>query len=255
MKFILYPLLTILLFSCGSSDNNVNESNNSAYRIIKISKPYDELKIDALVSFYPNNKYTVITSNGEYAENIAKSTGEQLEMTIDSTVFYFTKKEDKETGWLKLETTSAVFPLEITLTKTDKLHYKKLDLLSSGRNWWRVKPAKKETEREIHTRLVAHLNYLVDYFQMIDDMGSSSFSTEYLNIPIKLYGNGIAVSRDYYKTPYEWRDTFYDDEDAYYAFNTLKKALNSIEEYPKDPKNHLVGFRKALKMMINYIES
>lgn len=260
MKPILYTLLILLVFSCSSSSDSTTESNKEAYRIIKISKPSDtfepKLKIDALLSFYPNNKYTVITTNGEYLENVVKSSSDdKIEMIIDSTVYNFTKKEDKDTGWLTLEASSPVHPLEITLTKTDKLHYKKLDLLSPGRNWWRVKPTKKETEREIHTRLAAHLNYLIDYFQMVDDMESRTFSTEYLNLPLKLYGNGIAISRDYYKTPFEWRDSFYDDEDAYYAFNTLKKALNSIEKYPKDPKNHLVGFRKALKMMVSYIES
>lgn len=250
MKHILYFVIIILLFSCENPTESTDEPAVHHYRIIKISNPTDipVLEIDALVTFYDDGNFTAVNEQSNYTEG--KVTFDEQAYTISMFDTLYSFEASREGEWLKLKNRN----LELLLTESNKLHFEHIDLLSKGRNWWRVKPQQKETEKEVEQRVVSHLTYIVDYFQMLEDSEAKTFSTQYLNLPLKLYGNGIAIP-NYSKLDENWEALFYDEENALHAYKTLTQALNSIEKYPKDNESHAKGFIKALQMIIKYIES
>lgn len=250
MKHFLYFVVIILLLACESKTETSEDPAIHHYRLVKISSPIDFplLEINSLLTFYEDGHYTLVNENSDYTEGLAKIDESSYSIFLSDTLYKF--DVTKENQLLKLTTPG----ITLLLTESDKLHFDHIDLLSKGRNWWRVKPQQKETEKEVEQRVVSQLNYIVDYFQMLEDSEARTFSTQYLNLPVKLYGNGIALP-SYSKLPDTWKTTFYDEENALHAYKTLTQALNSIEKYPKDDKSHAKSFIKALEMMITFIES
>lgn len=87
-------------------------------------------------------------------------------------------------------------------------------------NTWRIKATHKESDAEITDRLKNHLHYWEKYF----DWGIKA-DKQYLDVrslpgPLKMYGNGFElVPLEDWAT--EWKDLFYDKEDARIAWNKL----------------------------------
>lgn len=250
MKHILYVFFFTLLFSCENPTETTDEPAVHHYRIIKVSNPKNlpVMEMDALLTFYDDGNFTAVSEQSNYTEGRATFDDHAYTISMFDTLYSFEASREEE--WLKLKNRD----LELLLTESDKLHFEHLDLLSKGRNWWRVKPQQKETDKEVEQRVVSHLTYVADYFQMLEGSEARTFSTQYLNLPLKLYGNGIAIP-NYSKLDENWKAIFFDEENALHAYKTLTQAINSIEKYPKDSESHAKSFIKAIQMMIKYIES
>lgn len=258
-KSLCKTIILAAVMACGTEKSGVTEEQNhgETFKIIKLQKPDSglepALQTDALISFYPDGKYTLINTEGQYAEN--KATDNEIDLTISlGDSVWVMEKTNTENEWIKLTQKGDSYPLEILLSPNDEYYFGALDLLSPGRNWWRKKPAQKQTQKEIEQKLVGQFTYAIDYFKMLDDKESRTFSTSYLCLPFRLYGNGMAIPT-YDRLSSVWKNMFYDEEDARLAYKLLGEALKSIGEYPKDPKSHIKGFSKSLQIMISYLEN
>lgn len=241
----LFFLFLIFLASCQSPTEIVEEPKVHHYIITNsaLGSPWDK---NALITFNQSGYFTLLSERNFYLEGDAKFTDSSYTITVSNSTYSF--------KIIKNENDIHLFHKDIDLAPNYKLHYEHVDLLSRGRNWWRVKPEQKETNKAIEHRVVSHLNYVIDYFQMLEDSKSRTFSVQYLNLPFRLYGNGISLPQ-FSKLSDEWKDIFYDEESAMYAYQVLQKAIKSIQKYPKDKKSHIKGFIRALDMMIIQIES
>lgn len=248
MKYYSLCLL-LILFACNTGEKH-NFSSHS-YHIVSTENPSGpEWRKDAILTFYPHEKYTLIGPGGVYSEG--KMGDLYLLYLPDSTTLEL-KKEPAKDGSPKLVQLHSENPMEILISENSTLRYGSRDLCSPERNWWRIKPEQKESHQQIEQRTVAHLDYMIDYFEIIEDSRVRTFNTKYLNIPFLLYRNSMKLPQ-ISRMPESWKNLYYDDEDAGYAYTLLQDALHRIGEYPKDPENSTKGFAEAMKIMIANIE-
>lgn len=126
------------------------------------------------------------------------------------------------------------------------------DLLIYPRNRWRIKPDHKESHAEIRKRVLDHLNFMIAYYQMIEDKHWNAFAPMYLQTVVKFYQNGIAIQNEEYMGK-KWESCFYDHDDALQGRKILVDALNGIGTYPEE-STYTAGYLKALKQMKDFLE-
>jgi hypothetical protein len=232
-------------------------------------KESDAIYYDAFLSFYDDgsasffNKYddkdneSTVAHPPVYRTGQWRRHGDQLIFTLthteNSTKFNINSIDSK---WLVLEITDGPKETIGTILKcqVSNVHKSKsFDLLAPTSNRWRMKPDHSETRAELNTRVLAHVDFLLSYFKMINDNEQDYFEPRVLQTPFQFYANGIGLRDDFEKdTP--WTSSFYNDDNAEQGGKMLINALRSIDDYPGGGTNYTEGYRKALLLIKEYLE-
>ncbi len=137
---------------------------------------------------------------------------------------------------------------ELTLVcqKSKQYIYDDVDLLAPEQNEWRAKPKTKQTEKEIRMRVIAHLDYLIKYFECVIENKQTYFETGLVGSPFVFYAHGLGLNKNS-PSAKRWQGYFYDEKDAEKAFDLLKKSVGKMDKYPKAEtftKEYLLAFQK-----------
>jgi hypothetical protein len=176
-----------------------------------------------------------------------------LTNTENNTKFTINSIDNK---WLVLEIIDGPKETLGTILKcqvSEEYRSKSFDLLAPQSNGWRTKPDHKETRAELNTRVLAHVDFLLSYFQMINDNDQDYFEPRVLQTPFQFFSNGIGLRDDFEKDE-PWVSHFYDDDNAEQGGKMLINGLRSIEDYPGGGKNFTEGYQKALLLIKEYLE-
>lgn len=220
-----------------------------------------KLYVDACLSFYANGQLSFYQKFSDepkkpplYVTGTWKEHGAGLELSLNSLDLH-QKFEIRELNSQNLVLVITGDPAwnKTTFTCESSEYYKSntYDLLEPANNTWRKKPKQKETPSEIKKRVLNHLDYLIAYFQLVEDKEQTFFETVLLQTPFNFHRNGISLPIDFAKE-YKWQSIFYDKEDAVTGGKLLVKGLRSVKDYPTD-KYLTKGFHDALVMMAEHL--
>ena len=214
---------------------------------------------EGYLRLYPGKRYTFVGNRVSSLSQWSFRRADSI-LTIDSFIggiqlrFKVIEYSDK---WLRMDLTGfgkrAIHHSDHTLlfALDPYFEYSDIDLLNYEHNTWRIKPAHKENHAEIKKRVTDHIDYMIAYFQMIEDDNRNSFIPMYLQSTMKFYQNGIALENQYAMNR-GWEDCFYDHEDALAASTIMGDGITGMGPYP-NAKNFTEGYMKALKMMKEYL--
>ncbi|MDJ1504609.1 hypothetical protein [Xanthocytophaga agilis] len=291
MKYFLLPCLIILYLFLATSCSEDRDTLSRSWRIMKVEMKEIELKhngrkdvqlnnlniqgrLDSIfknthIRLYERGEYAILFQGGDYVSKnwLYDYKTEQITLVGHTPMQeYVLKKIDSGKDWMQVELTlprdfsiTAEFPefiigkVSLLFSEDHKYEEGETDLLEPHRNEWRIKPLKKASKEDIRKRLVDHLSYILDYFQLIEDKQQSYFDTRLLQSPLKFYSHGLGVASSS-NLPERWSNTFYDQEDAITAQKMLGDALDSTGDYPKG-KTFIEEYRKVIEKMRLYLEN
>jgi hypothetical protein len=95
-------------------------------------------------------------------------------------------------------------------------------------NLWRIKPEREEPEKELKTRLknfIQHYCYILKAAQI---RNNDIVSFENSMGIIQIYNGGIGIVPMQH-VPQDWVENFYDDTQAYKAYNYFKEYIHKTE--------------------------
>jgi len=263
----------IIAFFClavVSSCNFFGPSFQQTWHVTKIDavagdQETEPVFTDAFISFYDHGVASFFNKNehdrslgaalfrdGQYTRADNELTFTLRKTTIDLT-FTILEHSGK---WLIHEIVKGPkesIGTQLKCQPSDVYQSSSFDLLDPKNNTWRQKADHKETKEEIKQRVVGHLNYLINYFDLVEHKSQGYFETAILQSPIGFYSNGIALPNDF-ASDNKWSPYFYDEEDATSGGKMLSQGLSSIEEYPADSKSYTKGYYNALKLIREHVE-
>ncbi|TDB64608.1 hypothetical protein [Arundinibacter roseus] len=137
---------------------------------------------------------------------------------------------------------------EITLIcqKSKQYQLDDIDLLAPDQNEWRKKPEKKETKAQIRTRVLTHLDYMINYFRCVEKNKQTYFETGLVSSPFTFYAHGLGLSKESTLSR-RWQESFYDKSDAKVGIDELRSAMRTIKKFPKAEtfsKEYLLAFEQ-----------
>ncbi len=272
-----YPfalLLTTLLFasSCLHIPDKPHKPLCASWKVTRIEegenedeatgvRMFDMLEVrmkDGYIHLYDTGTYTMFGANTSSLGQWKYSKRDSLLMLTyfsDTNAIVFKVLEYDKT-WLKLGVSAfagkpTIAATPVLLKEDPHFEYKQKDLMAPGLNSWRKRPLHAETDAEIRKRLIAHIDYLIAYFEMTTDNGQGFFEQWHLETPIRFYSNGIATPAK--GQPKTWLGWFYNDVDAARAAEIIGDAMHSINKYPANTSTFTEAYIIALKEMKEYL--
>ncbi len=98
------------------------------------------------------------------------------------------------------------------------------DPFAKSVNTWRIKPTKAETQQEIKLRTQKYLEFLLVYYEFVQENKLSFFTYGWYATPIRLhYGNGVRMA--YENELVDWYSCFYNVDQATEAYKLLGGAM------------------------------
>jgi hypothetical protein len=124
----------------------------------------------------------------------------------------------------------------------------KLDPFSKQNNLWRIKPAAKESDRNIKLRLQNHFNFWELYFSWAFEKNIDYIDVRNTPTLLKIYGNGFTL-KPYGELPPAWKNCFYDEEDCLKASEMVKAVFQRKDISMPNIKNKYKMFIAAFQQM------
>jgi hypothetical protein len=93
-------------------------------------------------------------------------------------------------------------------------------------NDWRMKPSAPENDEALKKRLAAYFKHLSLLLKAAKERESQVVSFEYSQGCVKIYNGGIGI-HSWSIVPDEWKDTFYNEEDAQKAYGIFEQYLEN----------------------------
>ncbi len=187
-------------------------------------------------ALYENNQSAFFSTRTPFRQGSWSVNGDRLLLSLgeNASLYTFEIFELRDNSLILVLLDDDMTDGELTLlcTKSEQYIQNGVDLLAPEQNTWREKAAKKESKEEIQARVVAHLDYLITYFEGIEEKKQTYFETGLMSSPFRFYAHGLGLSRD---SPYarQWQASFYDEADARVAFDLLKASLQSVNKFPR----------------------
>lgn len=242
MKNYLYLFFAINFFSC-SNEPTFNEKdlikawrlsevismdgeNNEMNELLKLAFEEGLLEDGYVLYFFPDKKFTELTG---YSSEVGNWEFDGKELKFGDKKIQIEKfKEMRKKVFLigDLLIDDEKFKPKLRWVKeVEMLEQFKMDPFYPKNNLWRNKPSQKENENQIRERL---LNYVLHFAYILKasterDHNVVSFAHS-LGI-IKVYRGGIGIVKTE-QINEEWKDCFFDEEDAMIAYDLFNSYLN-----------------------------
>lgn len=181
---------------------------------------------NTLISFFPDSTFTRVAQNGTY------STGRWAFDSTARTVFLTSNRNTDEIGVFfsfadnGLRLINLEFSPQESVSQVEygrKLSRFQDDPYFNENNWWRIKPEKPETDKQIRARLVNYLGHTACILKSAQIREQDYISMEFSQGIVKLYNVGIGiVKKD--QIPAVWAQGFYSPDEA-------RKAYDMFEDY------------------------
>lgn len=268
MKKLLFATVALAFLIVPTSCNLLFSPFKQTWHITKIDlaaqdEESESIYLNAFLSFYDDgalsffNKHEGSQSKPLYRMGQWEKNGDALNISLKRTMINTTFKIiELSKEWLVLEIKDGPQETIGTVLKCQPSELYKsssYDLLNPENNSWRTPPDHKENHDAIKTRVLAHVNFLIAYFHMIDDKNQQYFEPHILQTPFEFYSNGMALGEKF-ELDDVWLSDFYDEEDAAAGGELLSQGFTSIEEYPSDENSHTKGYTNVLILVKEYIE-
>lgn len=118
---------------------------------------------------------------------------------------------------------------------------------SHRNNYWRIKPAQKESDAQVRARLVNYFHYWELYFKWGEKSGLTTLTVNAPG-PLRLYGNGFELI-PFEEEPYDWKNHFFDTADAHRAYDQLHGLVaKRLIQWP-NTDNRFVMFASVFQQM------
>jgi len=122
---------------------------------------------------------------------------------------------------------------------------------SRRNNYWRIKPAQKESDAQLRARLVNYFHYWELYFKWGEKNGLTTLTVNSPG-PLRLYGNGFELI-PFEKEDYDWQNHFYDTADAHHAYDQLHELMDKrLIQWP-NTDNRFVMFASVFQQMQQHL--
>lgn len=214
---------------------------------------------ESYIKFYTPDTLTILSKNGDFALGKWKEDKENNTITIETPEIgklKFRKEEEENDDKLEylVLTGKNVNDIDVKLIlKIDPYFESKTrDLVTFSSNWWRIKPMQHETKEQIKKRVIAQIDYMINYFELLDENKYTSYFESHLISPYKFYANGIELTP--LSNNLQYSSLFFDDKDAAIAYELLKGGINSIVKYERDSERYTSGYIKALNEIKRFIK-
>lgn len=229
---ITYFILIFLLFSCNSVNNkfenkefilgswrlvestDLNDTEVSLDPLLNDAKKVEEVKKGKVLTIFPDNTFTEISGEGKYISGSWKWIDEEkiAFKSKDYNITYDLIVEELETKKVQIQLINkkshSVFLEESKLLvdfKQEPFYFKN--------NLWRIKPNHSENINEIQNRLGNYFQHITYILKAANEKKLNVISFEFSMGVIQIYNGGIGVV-DFYSIPANWKNTFYNDEEA-----------------------------------------
>lgn len=223
----------------------------------------ERLYQDVYLSFYNNGQLAFYQEYSDesgkhalYHTGTWKEHGSGLELSVERADFHHRfEVQELSYDWLILKFLGDT-PFKGTEFKCRPVGYyrnKSYDMQDPAQNTWREKPRQKESQQQIETRVLNHVQYLVGYFNLVEEKEQTYFETALLQTPFRFHSNGISLPQDF-EEENKWVSCFYDKEDAKTGAKMLIKSLRSIETYPASEESYTKGYHDAFVIMAEYLQ-
>ncbi|MFT4032476.1 MAG: hypothetical protein QM669_08645 [Siphonobacter sp.] len=259
MKYWIVLLSLLGLTACVETEDRLSKSWGTTFvdPESRTGVPNDSAQGLFYWRFYTNGELACFTSSGEYRLiNWELSPDEQ-------TIFIYRQSMQLPTLQLQLNTLfdnewSAKLPNEkeiVIFNLQRKFQHWLLDLMAPERNRWRYKPAHKLSPDALKQKVVDHLRYASDYFEIVQKREQTYFEPKYLNLPVWFYRGGL-VLEPFTQTSQHWRNCFYDEAEALQAWHYYRQAFKASGLMAKrNDTDIIITFQKSFEQMATGLEN
>lgn len=184
-------------------------------------------KHNMLISFFPDSTFTKVGTAGEY------TAGKWDFDTVAHTIFLTSNRKTEEVGVFFSYTGNGMRLINFEFSPNESVSlieygHKLLrfqdDPYFEKNNWWRVKPAKSESDSQIRARLLNYLAHTASVLSSAQVREQDYISMEFSQGIVKLYNVGVGiVKKD--KIPATWLSSFYSVEEAHKAYEMFEDYL------------------------------
>jgi hypothetical protein len=188
-------------------------------------------KHNMLISFFPDSTFTKVGTAGEY------TAGKWNFDTVAHTIFLTSNRKTEEIGVFFSYTGNGMRLINFEFSPSESVSlieygHKLLrfqdDPYFGRNNWWRVKPAKSESDGQIRARLLNYLAHTASILSSAQVREQDYISMEFSQGIVKLYNVGVGiVKKD--KIPATWLGSFYSVEEAHKAYDMFEDYLFSAK--------------------------
>lgn len=268
-KYLLLIVSIALLASCDSKKDDYyhvveysientktkEAANDTIVDAVKTS--FDKIFKDAYIALYKSDSISILSGAGNFAFGTYKNTDNKLlEIKIANIglLELIATQEKGENILNKIIVLDGkfndIYRVKI-LIKDDKTFYSKTkDLLSYSENKWRLKSADSLSTDQIKQKVIHQIDYMIKYFELIEEQELGSFQVQHFNSPLKFYSNGIGLKR--YETE-TFKDLFVTESEMLKALDYYGLSIESMTAYPADKDSYTKGYSNALKEMKQYL--
>lgn len=184
-------------------------------------------KNDMLISFFPDSTFTRVGTKGEY------TAGQWDFDTTTSSIFLTSNRNTEEIGVFITYADNGLRLINFEFSPTESLslteYGRKLprfreDPYFGQNNWWRIKPARPETDAQIRARLLNYLAHTASVLSSAQIREQDYISLEFSQGIVRLYNVGIGVVKKD-KIPSTWLESFHSTDDAHKAYDMFEDYL------------------------------
>lgn len=249
IKNLLFAFV-IFFYNCNSSEKNAIIKNDDeiigSWELLEV-RTYDknnleldvqtrlklgkQLKSKGLVlHFFPDSAYTKIEDSKITSGNWSYLNEKEVEygdhrLNIES--FELGEFGESILGTIHTKTTAS----EVTLGEGEEnLKNYKEDPFYPDNNMWRLKPLKKETNKEISARLSNYILHNAYVLKAAHTRNGGSVTFKNSQGIIRIYQGAIGILKEN-KIKASWINTYYDKEDAMKAYYLYKSYLGKENVY------------------------
>ncbi|WP_229206143.1 hypothetical protein [Dyadobacter fermentans] len=184
-------------------------------------------KNDMLISFFPDSTFTRVGTKGEY------TVGQWDFDTTTSSIFLTSNRNTEEIGVFITYADNGLRLINFEFSPTESLslteYGRKLprfreDPYFGQNNWWRIKPARPETDAQIRARLLNYLAHTASVLSSAQIREQDYISLEFSQGIVRLYNVGIGVVKKD-QIPSTWLESFHSADDAHKAYDMFEDYL------------------------------
>lgn len=263
MRVLLFGLLALLLFSCSEErrltrkwtldGSSTTEGLSDLLEAMQGREAYASMlsHYDFFLRFYPDHTYTMGSKthfmHGTWAveERALTLNPESAADTQNRPVHFLVAALSADEVVLVLNSAKSAQPGEVVAPEAPAVVFKGTadpydfsehdDFYSLPLNQWRIKPTRRQTEAELKTRLLNHLDYLTAWLTVAIEREGGEMDLSNLNSPILFSVSGVGLR--YFDDHADFNATFFDETNARTAHDLLRRAIETgAQQFQKRKK-------------------